>query len=81
MSLRQRIYLVERKEIMFLNTLSLEPWKPKQPDYIFRRVEVVKRYAWDGKQRVEVKILEGPEKGRVVSSLSPSNLHKKKPRY
>ena len=59
---------------LYLNTISLEDWKPKQPDERWRRVDVVDRYEFDGRPRVSVRILEGPEKGRVVTGLSPGNL-------
>ena len=62
------------KNTALLNTASLEDWYPKMPAEILRRVEVVERYEYDGRSRLSVRILEGPEVGRVVSGLSPSNL-------
>lgn len=59
---------------LYLNTISLEDWKPKQPDERWCRVEVVARYDFDGRPRVSARILEGPEKGRVVTGLSPGQL-------
>ncbi len=59
---------------LYLNTLSLEDWAPNQPDQLWRRVEVVDRYDFDGRPRVSARILEGPEKGRVVTGLSPGQL-------
>jgi len=44
------------------------------PDEILRQVRVAEVYDWDGLTRYAVKILEGPEKGRIVSGLSKSNL-------
>lgn len=58
----------------FLNTSSLEDWYPGQPAEILRPVTIVERYEFDGRPRLKVRIDDGPEKGRIVSSLSPSNL-------
>lgn len=58
----------------YLNTVSLEDWYPHQPDTVLRQVTVIERYEWDGAPRLKVRIDEGPEKGRIVSGLSPSNL-------
>ena len=66
-------------DIFYLNTLSLEDWAPGQPDEIWRKVEVTETYTWDQVPRIKIRILEGPEKGRVVSGLSPSNLRESKP--
>lgn len=57
-----------------MNALSLEDWVPGQPDEQWRAVRVVERYNWDGRTRLRVELLEGPERGRVVSGLSESNL-------
>ena len=57
-----------------LNTISLEDWTPGQPDERWCAVEVVERYDFDGMPRLKVRVLEGPEVGRVVSGLSPGNL-------
>lgn len=59
---------------MLLNTISLEDWAPGQPAERWCAVTVLDRYAVDGRQRLKVQILEGPESGRVVSGLSPNNL-------
>jgi ribosomal protein S28E/S33 len=59
---------------LYLNCTSLEDWHPGQPAVIMRRVEVVDRRTFDGAPRVDVRILEGPETGRVVTGLSPGNL-------
>ena len=60
--------------ILYLNTISLEDWQPKQPTERWCGVEVIERYHFDNAPRLKVRILEGPERGRVVSGLSPGNL-------
>jgi hypothetical protein len=62
-----------------LNTISLEDWTPGQPAERWCAVRVVERYAWDGRVRLRVEVLEGPERGRVVSGLSESNLRDRPP--
>jgi len=59
---------------MEMNAVSLEDWAPGQPDERWCAVRVVERYDWDGRTRLRVELLEGPERGRVVSGLSDSNL-------
>lgn len=59
---------------MKLNCASLEDWYPGQPATILRRVEVIELRTFDGAPRVDVRILEGPEAGRIVTNLSPGNL-------
>ena len=59
---------------LYLNTISLEDWAPKQPAARWCRVTIVERYSFDGAVRLKVRIEEGPEAGRVVSGLSPGNL-------
>lgn len=59
---------------MYLNTISLEDWTPNQPTERWCSVRVLERYEFDGRPRLRVEILEGPERGRVVAGLSPSNL-------
>ena len=56
-----------------LDCLSLEDYEPHKRQAI-RRVRIVESYNFDGSSRVSVRILEGPETGRVVNSLSPKNL-------
>lgn len=60
-----------------LNTVSLEDWAPGQPDERWCAVEVVERYSWDGRERLRVKVMEGPEVGRVVSGLNQTNLRER----
>ena len=57
-----------------LNTAALEDWYPGQPAEILRRCTVIERYEFDGRPRLRVRIDEGPEAGRIVNSLSPSNI-------
>jgi hypothetical protein len=59
---------------MRLNCTSLEDWYPGQPAVTLRKVEIVDRREFDGAPRVDVRILEGPEAGRIVTGLSPGNL-------
>jgi ribosomal protein S28E/S33 len=58
-----------------LNTPALEGSMRAQ---VLRMVRVVGRYCFDGSQRVEVEILTGPEKGRVVRGLGVGNLRHKR---
>lgn len=60
--------------VMEMNTLSLEDWAPGQPDEMWRAVKIVDRYLWDGRTRLRVEILEGPESGRVVSAIGEGSL-------
>ena len=60
--------------IYCLDTSGLEDWAPSHPAERWCRVEILERYEFDGRPRLRVKILEGPEKGRIVSGLSPGNL-------
>lgn len=59
---------------LYLNTISLEDWVPKQPAERWCRVTVIDRYSFDGSPRLKVRIEEGPEAGREVTGLSPGNL-------
>lgn len=66
----------------WLNCASLEDWDPRRgraPAETWRPVEVVERYEFDGAPRLRVRILAGPEAGRVVSGLSPGNLREAPP--
>ena len=73
-ALRRRYGHAAKASWQYLNTISLEDWRPRQPAERWCRVEVLERYYFDDRPRLKVRILEGPEKGRVVSGLSPSNL-------
>ncbi len=65
---------------LYLNTISLEDWRPRQPAERWCRVEVLERYYFDNAPRLKVRILEGSEKGRVVGGLSPGNLSSRRSR-
>jgi ribosomal protein S28E/S33 len=63
------------KKKLYLNTISLEDWKPKQPNERWCAIEIVDQYLGDNNvPRVNVRILEGPEKGRTVFGLSKGSL-------
>ena len=62
---------------LFLDTHSLEDFKKGAPSSIIRKVKVRDIYDYDGPKRVSVEIVEGPEYGRMVTGLSPSNLQDK----
>lgn len=62
-------------EIRSLDCVSLEEWEPKKTQAI-RTVEVLEHYTTDGSPRITVRILEGPERGRIVTGLCPNNLIK-----
>ncbi len=66
-----------RATALYMNTVSLEDWYKGQPTEAWRRVEIVEQYEWDGRQRVSVRILEGPEAGRVVSGMSPGQIEER----
>ena len=60
---------------LLLNTISLEDWVPNQPDERLCEVEIESSYIGDnGVERLNVRILEGPEKGRVVQGLTRGTL-------
>ena len=58
-----------------LNTAALEGSMRAE---VLRPVRLVRRYVFDFQQRVEVEILTGPEKGRLVSGLSAGSLRHKR---
>lgn len=60
--------------VYFMECHSLEDWYPGAPSEAWRRVEVVQRYETDCQQRLQVRILEGPERNRLVTGISPGNL-------
>lgn len=61
---------IRPSEDLYMNVASLEDWYSGQPPVVIRKVKIIGGYDWDQYQRVSVEILEGPEKGRKVSSLS-----------
>ena len=63
--------------VLEMNASSLEDWYPGQPAEAWREIEVVERYYFDNVPRLSVRILEGPERGRVVSGLSPGNVRER----
>lgn len=59
---------------VWLDCRSLEDWTPNAPREAWRKVEIVDNYEIGGQRRLSVRILEGPDQGRVVNELSPGNL-------
>lgn len=62
--------------LLVLDAASLEDWQPGQADVLWREVEVLDRYLFDGRSRVSVRLLEGPESGRTVTGLSPTQVYR-----
>lgn len=65
---------IHPSEDLYMNVASLEDWYQGQPPVVIRKVKVAGGYDWDQYQRVSVEILEGPEKGRKVSSIGSSQI-------
>lgn len=63
-------------EIVKVNTAYIEGWYPNRPAEVLRKAEIIGIHEYDKVPMISVKILEGPEQGRILTGLTRSALRK-----